>query len=150
MFIYEVGNSLNLTFKGSVPVTDPEIVLKGYQNGVSLTVNGEELVSVADAVEFEQKAKTLVYQKSGKLFITFHGITGMSNPEVEIDELENGLYSVVIGENRLTLSITDTDVSVVSDTATVEEPQPANIEPEPEVEVTDETEEEELTDPEEE
>ena len=32
MFVYEVGNALNLTFKGNLPVENPEVVLKGYEN----------------------------------------------------------------------------------------------------------------------
>lgn len=112
MFVYEKGNSLNLTFKGSTPVENPEVIIKGYENGASLTVNGTEVVSVTNAVEFEGKAKTFVFQKAGKLMITFKGIEGMSNPEVTIDETTDGVYEAVVNGTNVTLTLTEDKVSV--------------------------------------
>ena len=147
MFIYEKGNSLNLTFKGSIPVDNPEVVIKGFVDGVTMTVNGTVFGSGSE--EFEGKAKTLVYQKDGKLMITFRGVLGMEKPEVVIDETGDDTYLVTIGEDTVTLSIVDDAVVIgektTAQTTEVEEPvAPANVE-EPK-----EEEKPEVTDPEDE
>ena len=116
MFIYEKGNSLNLTFKGSIPVDNPEVVIKGFVDGVTMTVNGTVFGSGSE--EFEGKAKTLVYQKDGKLMITFRGVLGMESPEVVIDEVE-GVYNVSIGSETVALKI-DGDSVVINGDSKVE------------------------------
>lgn len=137
MFVYESGNSLNLTFKGSIPVETPEVVIKGYKNGASLSINSSEVISVADPVEFEGKAKLFVYQKEGKLMITFNGIEGMSNPEVTLDETSDGVVEAVVNGESVSITYTDESVSVTSETVT-EQPEPEVTEPEiPEPEVTE-------------
>ena len=140
MFIYENGNSLNLTFKGNIPVDNPEVIIKGYTNGASLTVNGTEVVSVSNPEEFDCKAKTLVYQKDNKMMITFKGIDGMNDPEVTLNEVTKGTVEVVVNGTPVTLTYTDTAVEVGSAPATtqveetVEPTQPSNTVPkEPEV-----------------
>ena len=143
MFVYEKGNSLNLTFKGSIPVENPEVVIKGFENGASLTVNSAEVVSVADAKEFEGKAKTFVYQKDGKLMITFRGVAGMEAPEVTLDETVPGTVVAVV--NGTSVTMTYTADSVVIEGAAVEEPvtpvQETIKEEEPEVTPDEEPEE---------
>lgn len=114
MFIYENGNSLNLTFKGNIPVENPEIVIKGFVEGASLTVNGETF-GIAEGTEYTEKSKTLVYQRDNKLMITFRGISGMSNPEVTIDDLGEDNYSVVVSGESVTLKIVDDSVQTVTD-----------------------------------
>ena len=133
MFVYEKGNSLNLTFKGNIPVENPEVIIKGYKNGAYLTVNGTEVVSVADAVEFENKAKTLVYQNADKLMITFRGFEGMTDPEVVLDETTKGVIDAVVNGTAVTITYTDDNVSVGDSAET-------DVEETPEVEedVTDE------------
>ena len=140
MFVYEKGNTLNITFSGSIPVKKPEVVLTGYKNGVSLTVIDEVVIPVADAVEFDGAAQKLVYQKDSSLKITFHGIAGMAAPEVTVDEVAPGVVTVVIGDASCTLNYTDTGVTVAEETSV----EPANIpaEPQKEVEPTVEPEDE--------
>ena len=129
MFIYESGNSLNLTFKGCVPVENPDVVIKGYKDGATLTVNGTTYGSGTD--EFEGKAQTFVYQKDGKLVITFRGIAGMSDPEVTIDEdKDNACYVIVIGNQSVTLSIVDESVVVTEQTDNSVEEETSKTEPE--------------------
>ena len=119
MFVYENGNSLNLTFKGNMPVTDPEVVIKGYKNGATLTVNGTVYGNGDE--EFEGKAKTLVYQKDGKLAITFNGVDGIDTPEVTIDEIGNEVYAVVVSGESVTLSIVEGKVIPVAEETKEEE-----------------------------
>lgn len=140
MFVYEKENSLNLTFKGSLPVENPEVVIMGYEDGATLTVNGT--VFGKGSKEFEGKAKTLVYQKDNKLAITFRGIAGINDPEVTIDDLGNNNYEVVVDGEVTTLSIVDDKVEIntevdveegtVEETEPVAEPQPPVSDPEPE------------------
>ena len=143
MFVYENGNSLNLTFKGSVPVENPEVVIKGYEDGATLTVNGT--VFGKGTKEFEGKAKTFVYQKDKKLMITFKGIAGMSDPEVTIDDLGDDNYEVVVDGEATTLVIKEDKVEITTD-ADVEETEIEEPVVETEVPaepvVVDETEEE--------
>ena len=120
MFIYEKGNSLNLTLESNIPVENPEVVITGYEDGATLTVNGS--VFGNGSKEFSGKAKTFVYQKSGKLFITFHGIAGMSNPEVTIDDLGDNNYEVVVDGKSVTLTIAEGKVEFSTE-ENVEEPQ---------------------------
>lgn len=128
MFIYESDNSLNLTFKGSIPVDNPDIIIKGYKDGATLTVNNT--VFGKGNEEFEGRAKTLVYQKDGKLVITFRGIEGMLNPEVTIDEIETNKYTAVVGDSSVTLSITDDKVTIDDSESTQTEVEgPASNEP---------------------
>ena len=145
MFVYENGNSLNLTFKGNIPVTNPEVVIKGYKNGATLTVNGTVYGNGNE--EFEGKAETLVYQKDDKLMITFLGITGMTDPEVVIDDLGEDMYEVALRSTIVTLHIVNDGVEVVTNNpapaAEVEEPvavsEPEVVEEEePVVETTEE------------
>lgn len=137
MFIYENGNSLNLTFKGSIPVKTPDLVIEGFMNGAKLTVGNTTIGAGTEA--FEGKAKTLVYQKDGKLIVTFRGIAGMDKPEVVIDAVDDNKYSVTVDGQQVTL-VVETDTITVEGTNTVEEPVK-------EPEVTEPTESEE--DPEE-
>ena len=145
MFVYERDNSLNLTFEGSIPVENPDVVIKGYEDGATLTVNGT--VFGKGSKEFEGKAKTLVYQKDNKLMITFRGIAGMSNPEVTIDDLGNDNYAVVVGEDQVTLSIVNDTIIPVTEVIQPDEEETKTEEPvvEPEAPaesvVVDETEE---------
>lgn len=108
MFIYENGNSLNLTYKGQLPVENPEIVIKGYEDGATLTVNGT--VYGSGLVEFEKKANLLVYQRDNKLAITFHGVAGMSNPEVTLDEVAEGVIEVVVAGTVVKLTFDESGV----------------------------------------
>ena len=112
MFVYEKDNSLNLTFEGSIPVKNPDVVIKGYQDGATLTVNGT--VFGKGSKEFEGKAKTFVYQKDNKLMITFRGIAGMSDPEVTIDDLGNDNYEVVVDGEPVTLVIKENKVEITT------------------------------------
>ena len=143
MFVYEKDNSLNLTFEGSIPVKNPDVVIKGYQDGATLTVNGT--VFGKGSKEFEGKAKTFVYQKDNKLMITFRGIAGMSDPEVTIDDLGNDNYEVVVDGEPVTLVIKEDKVEITTKVDAgenkIEEPV---VEPEVSTEpvVVDETEEE--------
>lgn len=113
MFVYERDNSLNLTFKGSIPVENPDVVIKGYEDGATLTVN--DTVFGKGSKEFEGKAKTFVYQKDNKLMITFRGIAGMSDPEVTIDDLGNDNYEVVVDGEATTLVIAEGKVEITTD-----------------------------------
>ena len=112
MFVYEKDNSLNLTFTGSIPVENPDVVIKGYEDGATLTVNGT--VFGKGSKEFEGKAKTFVYQKDNKLMITFRGIAGMSDPEVTIDDLGNDNYEVVVDGEPITLVIKENKVEITT------------------------------------
>lgn len=112
MFVYEKDNSLNLTFTGSIPVENPDVVIKGYEDGATLTVNGT--VFGKGSKEFEGKAKTFVYQKDNKLMITFRGIAGMSDPEVTIDDLGNDNYEVVVDGEPITLVIKENKVELTT------------------------------------
>ena len=112
MFVYEKDNSLNLTFTGSIPVENPDVVIKGYEDGATLTVNGT--VFGKGSKEFEGKAKTFVYQKDNKLMITFRGIAGMSDPEVTIDDLGNDNYEVVVDGESATLAIKENKVEITT------------------------------------
>lgn len=132
MFIYEKGNSLNLTFKGHLPVETPDVSIKGYKNGAALFVNGL-MYGVADGEEFEGKAKTVVYQRDRKLMITFRGVEGMSNPEVMIDEISEGVYAVEIGSDIVTLTVVEEGVLVDADKVApvmepVADPEPVMVE----------------------
>ena len=112
MFVYEKDNSLNLTFTGSIPVENPDVVIKGYEDGATLTVN--DTVFGKGSKEFEGKAKTFVYQKDNKLMITFRGIAGMSDPEVTIDDLGNDNYEVVVDGEPITLVIKENKVEITT------------------------------------
>lgn len=112
MFVYENGNTLNITFKGNIPVENPEIVIKGYADGATVSINGTVYGSGSE--EFEGKAKTFVYQKDGKLMITFNGIEGMSSPEITIDETSESTFDIVVGDTSISASITEDGVSVGS------------------------------------
>lgn len=142
MFVYEKDNSLNLTFEGSIPVENPDVVIKGYEDGATLTVNGT--VFGKGSKEFEGKAKTLVYQKDNKLMITFRGIAGMSDPEVTIDDLGNDNYEVIVDGEPTTLVIKEGKVEITTEVdveeTKIDEPV---VEPEVPTEpvVVDETEE---------
>ena len=142
MFIYENGNSLNLTFTGNTPVENPDVVIKGYEDGATLTVN--DTVFGKGSKEFEGKAKTLVYQKDNKLVITFRGVDGMNEPEVTIDDLGDNNYAIVVDGEATTLAIKDGKVEITEEVdveaTKVEEPvvepevpaEPEVIEEEPE------------------
>ena len=135
MFIYENGNSLNLTFEGNIPVENPDVVIKGYEDGATLTVNGT--VFGKGSKEFEGKAKTLVYQKDKKLMITFRGVAGMNSPEVTIDDLGNDIYEVVVDGESTTLAIKEGKVEITTEVdveeTKIEDPvvEPEVIEEEP-------------------
>lgn len=135
MFVYENGNSLNLTLTGNLPVETPDVVIKGYKNGASVIV-GENVYGVKDGEEFDGKAKTFVYQKDGKLAITFNGVDGINTPEVTIDEIGNEVYAVVVSGESVTLSIVEGKVIPVAEETEEEEINPV-VEPvkeeEPEV-----------------
>lgn len=118
MFIYENGNSLNLTFEGTIPVENPDVVIKGYEDGATLTVNNT--VFGKGSKEFEGKAKTLVYQKDKKLMITFRGVEGMNSPEVTIDDLGNNTYEVVVDGEATTLAIKEDKVEITTEVAVAE------------------------------
>ena len=145
MFVYENGNSLNLTFEGSIPVENPDVVIKGYEDGATLTVDGT--VFGKGSKEFEGRAKTLVYQKDNKLVITFRGVAGMNDPEITIDDLGANTYEVVVDGEATTLAIKEGKVEITTEAAvaetSVEEPV---VEPEApaEPEVIDEEEPEEV------
>ena len=146
MFVYEKGNSLNITFKGSIPVENPELVVKGYEDGATLTVNGT--VYGNGSKEFEGRAKTFVFQKDGKLMITFKGVAGIENPDVTVDETSDGIV-VDIDGTAVTLEYTADGVAVKGEAAPViEEPvtpaKPAKEE-EPEVTVEEDEEPDEVT-----
>lgn len=113
MFVYERENSLNLTFKGSLPVENPDVVIKGFKDGATLTVNGTTYGSGSE--EFEGKAQTLVYQKDGKLVITFRGVAGMSDPEITIDDIGSDCYAIVVSGESVTLSVVGDKVEVVAE-----------------------------------
>lgn len=146
MFIYENGNSLNLTFEGSMPVQNPEVVIKGFVNGATVEVNGAEVISVNSPEEFENKARLFVFQREGKLMITFNGVSGIDSPEVTIDEIEDNTYTVTANGESVTLVVADNAVTV-QDAAT-EPSDPAGDEVVEETE--DITEVEPVEDPEEE
>lgn len=110
MFVYENGNSLNITFKGNTPVENPELVIKGYKNGASLTMNGTTY-GVKNGEEFEGRAKTFVYQKDGKLNITFRGIEGMNDPEVVLDETSDGVVNALVSGASVVINYTEDGVS---------------------------------------
>lgn len=120
MFIYENDNSLNLTFKGKAPVENPEVVIKGYTDGASLTVNGKTY-GVKEGTEFEGNAKTFAYQKDGKLLITFRGLAGMTDPEVTIDEIENDVFAIIVSGESVTLSVVDGNIIPVAEEVTQED-----------------------------
>ena len=102
MFIYENNNTINLALSSSKPVTNPDLVIKGFQDGVKVTVDN---VSYGKgSVEFTKKAPLIVYQKDNKLAITFKGVVGMDDPEVTIDKLTDTSYSLVIDDVNVTLS----------------------------------------------
>lgn len=138
MFIYEKGNSLNLTFEGSIPVENPDVVIKGYEDGATLTVN--DTIFGSGSKEFEGKANTLVYQKDNKLVITFRGVAGMNEPDVTIDDLGNSSYEVVVSGVSTILTIVDNRVEISTEETHIEEPvvesekpsEPEIIEEEPE------------------
>lgn len=127
MFVYEKGNSLNLTFKGSTPVDNAEVVIKGYEDGATLTVNGT--VYGNGTKEFEGRAKTLVFQRDNKLMITFKGIAGMEDPEVTLDETKKGVVNAVVCGTAITINYTEEDVTVGEQTT-----ESSNVEEEPKVE----------------
>ena len=116
MFVYERDNSLNLTFTGNTPVENPDVVIKGYEDGATLTVNGT--VFGKGSKEFEGKAKTLVYQRDKKLMITFRGVAGMTDPEVTIDELNDDNYAVVVDGEVTTLAIKEGKVEITTEVDT--------------------------------
>lgn len=123
MFVYENGNSLNLTLAGNKPVQSPDtpdVVIKGYKNGASVIV-GDSVYGVKSGEEFDCKAKTLVYQKDGKLAITFNGVDGINTPEVTIDEIGNEVYAVVVSGESVTLSIVEGKVIPVAEETKEEE-----------------------------
>lgn len=142
MFVYERDNSLNLIFEGNIPVENPDVVIKGYEDGATLTVNGT--VFGKGSKEFEGKAKTLVYQKDNKLVITFRGVEGMNEPEVTIDDLGDNNYAIVVDGEATTLAIKNGKVEITEEVdveeTEVEEPvvepevpaEPEVIEDEPE------------------
>ena len=142
MFIYENDNSLNLTFEGNIPVENPDVVIKGYEDGATLTVNGT--VFGKGSKEFEGKAKTLVYQKDKKLMITFRGVAGMNSPEVTIDDLGNDIYEVVVDGEATTLAIKEGKVEITTE-VDVEETKIEDPVVEPEVTAEPEVIEEEPT-----
>lgn len=137
MFVYENGNSLNVTFKGNRPVDNPEVIVKGYVDGATLTVNGT--VYGIGSEEFENKAKTFVFQKDGKLNITFKGNEGIENPEVTLDETSVGVVTAVVCGKTITLNYDAEGVTVVgSEEPTSVEPEVPAQEPAVEPEVEDE------------
>ena len=131
MFIYENGNSLNLTLTGNKPVETPDVVIKGYQEGASVIV-GSTVYGVKQGTEYPTKASTLVYQKDGKLAITFRGIKGMNDPEVIIDEI-GGCYSLVVSGEELKLNIVDNTVVPVAEEAPAPMTRRTSKKSEPEV-----------------
>lgn len=128
MFIYENGNSLNLTLTGNKPVETPDVIVKGYKNGASVIV-GESVYGVKNGEEFEGKAKTFVYQRDNKLAITFKGVAGITDPEVTIDDIGSDSYAIVVTGEAVTLSIVEGKVVVVSED--VQEPVPVDPVAEP-------------------
>lgn len=135
MFVYEKGNTLNLTFKGNLPVDNPEVVIKGYEDGATLTVDGT--VYGTGTKEFEGKAKTLVYQKDDKLAITFKGISGINNPEITIDEIGDDVFAVAVGEDHVTLSVVDDTIIPVTEVTQTVEDVPSVSEPVVEPDIDD-------------
>lgn len=120
MFVYESGNSLNLTFKGSIPVETPDVVIKGYKDGATVTIAGTTYGTASE--EFEGKASTLVFQSAGKLMITFKGISGMETPDVTLDEVSAGVVNVTVGDTSIVVEYTDSSVSVKESAPAEEEP----------------------------
>lgn len=133
MFIYEKGNTINISLTGSKPVETPDVVINGYTDGATLTV-GSSVYGKGSKV-FDCKAKTLVYQKDEKLMITFRGIEGMTDPEITVDEIEDNVFDVVVCGEAVRLSIVDDEVVVGESTKTDEEVTPVKEEPEVQDEV---------------
>jgi hypothetical protein len=127
MFVYETKNSLNLVFNGYVPVSTPDVEIRGYKNGAALLVKGSPVIDIESPEYFEGKAKTLAYQKDGKLYVTFQGIPGMQDPEVSLDESVKGTVEVVVNGTTATLKYNDADDSVT--VVPVETPTPTNDAP---------------------
>lgn len=139
MFVYEKGNSLNLTFEGRLPTDTPDVVIKGYSDGATLTVNGTTYGT--GSTEFEGKAKTFVYQKDNKLMITFHGIAGMSDPEVILDEVAEGTVVATVGGTNITMQYDDTNITVGENAAIIEELS-SEVDPIPEATLVEDIEDE--------
>ena len=142
MFVYENGNTLNLTFKGQLPVENPEVVIKGFEDGATLTVNGT--VYGSGSKEFDKKANTLVYQRDNKLAITFHGVKGMSTPDVTLDEVSDDVIDAVVNGVAVKLTFTESGVTAedVAQPINVVEPEVEEPVKEEEPEVVPEDEEE--------
>ena len=114
MFIYENGNSLNLTLVSNKPVENPDVVIKGYKNGAAVVV-GEVVYGVKNGEEFDGKANLLVYEKDDKLAITFNGPCGIDSPEVTINSIGDDKYELVINnEDAVTLAIVGNIVEPVT------------------------------------
>ena len=126
MFVYEKGNSLNLTFKGSLPVDNPEVVIKGYKNGAALIVNGTTY-GVENGEEFEGKAPTFAFERDGNLLVTFRGIAGMNNPEVVLNEDTKGTVDVVVSGVSVTVKYTEDSVYVENTTDTTNNMEPSDV-----------------------
>ena len=153
MFVYEQGNTLNVTFKANHPVENPEVVIKGYKDGATISVNDTTYGSGTE--EFVKKSDILVYHKDNKLMITFKGIKGMSSPDIIIDEPSEGVADVTVGTEHIVINYNEDAFSVEEssskDTEEVEEPVEESKEPEvviPDVS-GDSVEEEEIPEPEE-
>lgn len=110
MFVYEKGNTLNVVFNENRPVETPDLVIKGYVNGVSISLDGQEVVSVENPVEFENKADLRVFEKNNVLNMTYHGVEGMNNPEVTLNEEELGKVVITANGKVITVSYDANDV----------------------------------------
>ena len=121
MFIYEKGNTINLTFSGLIPVENPEVVIEGFKNGAKVTVNGTSFGVTSKEEPFEGKAKTFVYQRDGKLMITFKGVEGMSDPDVVIDEVSDKCYSVTAGNTTKMFTVDNNSITAHTHKYTVKE-----------------------------
>lgn len=102
MFVYQKGNAINIALKATAPVDNPDVIIKGYNNGAALTVNGNDVITVEDAEEFN--GSVYAFQRDNKLNITFHGVKGMNNPEITLDEETLGTIDAVINGTSVTIT----------------------------------------------
>ena len=113
MYLYQKRDSLNLTLTENNPVETPDVSLVGYEDGVEILLDGTALNTV-EHKELKDAAQIVAFQKNEKLYITFKGAAGVSDPEIEIDEETRGNVSIKISGDTFNLTYTDKDVTVSS------------------------------------
>ena len=123
MFVYEQKNAINVVFKGNKPVETPDFVIKGYKNGAAIIVNGDEVIAVQNAVEFDKPVSPIVFQRDNVLNITYQGIEGMKNPEVTINEIAEQEVEIVANGANVVLQYTEDGVVTAVPEAVTEEPE---------------------------